>query len=351
MDGNVESWSSLSIKRTDDIDTLIIDFNEDPKVTASKTQLFLQTMRRVNIHPPFKLGGILSSDSENLELSSFIEEHNVMASGNKTLLQPESLKRLQMLGFHRAIIKTSKDKIAACIMTLDIGVRYITKDQKIEDSRIGCTTFLVVHPNLRGVGLAMAAIKEAIGIGVQFNVHTGYHMISEFKGINHIPVPSWQYNILEKFDVTFKRIEGDDIRSSRCMFLEFVKGMRFNFNPNEEEWERWMKCFESFIVMKNDVCVGIVILHVIDMIHQEIKGITKIGWPMIIVGDVQEGIRTCNNVCLQSKIEYILFHEIGCLTEEELLKSGSKRTNNTKYLDFYNVGVDAKAYEICLPLI
>jgi hypothetical protein len=236
-------------------------------------------------------------------------------------------------------------------MTLDIGVRYITKDQKIEDSRIGCTTFLVVHPNLRGVGLGMVAIKQAIGIGVQFQVHTGYHMISEFKGVNHIRVPSWQYNVSSKFDVTFKLIKGDDIQSSRCVFLNFVEGMRFHFNPNEEEWRCWIECFESYMIMKNDICVGIVILHVVETIHQEIRGITRIGWPMIIVGNVQEGIHACNNICLQSKIEYILFHEIGYVTEEELLKSGSKRTLNTKYLDFYNVGIDAKGCEICLPLI
>jgi hypothetical protein len=279
-----------------------------------------------------------------------------MTSGNKTIISSRRLRDLQFLGFHRSIIRNSKNQIVSFIMTLDIGVIYITKDNRREDSRIGCTTFLVVHSSLRNVGLAMVSIKEAINIGIEFGVFIGYHTITEFKSANCILIPVWQLDAIKSFDMDgiyskpIKSIE--DIQNSRSIYLSFVQNKRFYFNPNEEEWIRWMKCFEGHLILDHkDEVIGIIILHMIGIIHKDTQSLIKIGWPMIIVGDTLKCIQICNNIYRNAKITYILFHEIGNITSEDLSQVGAKKTNSIKYLDFYNVGVNADRTNICLPLL
>ena len=352
----MESWNSLSIKRSDEIDKLIVEEKDSVEVVAEKTKKFLASMQ-------FEVDGDIEP------LSKFICEQNKF-QGSKTLLSATEIKTLSNLGFIRVVLR-SKDAsknspIFGCILSAPISVFY-----KDEIKQIGCTSFLVVHQNFRTVGLAMALIKETIKVGVDIKIFGGYHLIKEFKSKNAIECRRWMIpvNIVKcrkygycdsSYQSRFKKDQGmfpehsmirivrieEDVVSLE-FFRKLTQDKKFRFAPNLEEWQRWIKYstiasdFQNFLI---------IYIHLrIEMNVDQSERL--ICWPLLIAGNSELALKWLFQKSKKDKCFVILLHEIGDIKRSVLEKIGARDSGSSVYLDFYNVGVTCTPTEICLPLI
>lgn len=355
-----EFWSSVSIKRSNDVDSLLVDPKPEiiPKIVKQKSEKFLAVLSKEKISP-FSI----IPESENIKLSEFISIHNDFGR-SKTHLPVDQLKRFTLLGFYRALLKSSHEDLVGCILTKDIYVEYLLPD-KTEKTRIGCSSFLALNKSFRNVGLAGAIISLAIEIGVDNDVHAGYHLIKQPKGLNAVPIRRWYIPIdIEecrrllyvgsKYQSKRKDSKGkfikcerdNDMIASLSKYIKFTNGKKMKFVPDIEEWKKW--CDNMNVYYSEDsVCI-------FDFLTVSNNGETKtqiIIWILLLVGNVKNMLKYLSKIAEKKGCLLVFVYAIGDVTKEILEEINAVDSKDDSYLDFYNVGISAKPNEIYLPCI
>jgi hypothetical protein len=355
-----EFWSSVSIKRSNDVDSLLVDPKPEPitKIVKQKSEKFLTTMSKEKVSP-FSI----IPENENIKLSEFISAHNDFGR-SKTHLPVDQIKRFTQLGFWRALLKSSHGDLVGCILTKDIHVEYLLPD-KIEKTRIGCSSFLALNKSFRNIGLASAVISLAIEIGADGNVHAGYHLIKQPKGLNAVPIRRWYIPIdIEecrrllyvglKYKSKRKDSKGkilkcekdNDMMVSLSKYNEIIQGKKMKFVPDFEEWKKW--CTNMSVYFSEDaVCIC-------DFLTISNNGEDKtriIVWILLLVGNVKNMLKYLSKVAEKKGCLLVFTHAVGDVTSEILQELNAVDTRDDSYLDFYNVGISAKPNEIYLPCI
>lgn len=408
-----ESWSSLpTLQEITDDERLIIDDNCSPEIEAPLTKRLLAKANIIHyctcdpdvVVPRLKQGKMVEVTDE--QVSKFICTHNLMRGGNITRLNPEGVAAFFKAAVHRAVITTENGLLIGVIFTRDMNLTHIKQSDeelKIEQVRTGCTTFMVVHKSFRGLGMAMALIKQAILIGVDIDagpnhtVQSGYHLIDRSVGLNAVKLNMWfrpinikatleskhpipkanqvkdpvkRIKILERlyqpYDLPQYRIQS--AADGPEAFIGFLKNMdlyktrggkgTFCWTPSRELLTRFTKAFDALTVIEiGRGIIGCFAMYTIDfLITPESDPIpVKAAWLMFLkAANKEDSITVLKNAIEYArylKLPYMLMHEVGDLTDEVLTEVKAINSKSHNMLDYFNIGISPDVKQIHIPLL
>ena len=313
--------------------------------------------------------------SQYQEVSAFIEQHNCMSTGNTTLLPTTELERyLNMENISVLMRGNNQNKLMGTILSLVLPI-------KIEKKIIthGCTTFLNVHPAIRGFGMCMALIRGLAGFGYKKKVYCDYHMVAFKLGDNSVKLNSWYrpINLNRCKDLGFLYHGCNDSRSSiknrlkytndlrgsmnfvkvgndedqYKYYLETVKNKKFVFYPDIDLWKKWITSFPTYIIYNNSAKVGIVSLNTTYCVIESTGGTGKVCFPIICNGDMEYVLPVLNHIARIEKYDVVYFHQHGDVTQSALESINAIKTDTTLWFSLYNNSIDLDSSDIYAPLL
>lgn len=418
-----DSWRNVPVLRAFNSDEkLLVDDNFTPEIEGEVTRRLLENAIIFH-HCPCDPNNIVTTNTTHCaminapnfeQISTFICEHNLMRGGNITRMSPKGVENFMQSGFHRADILSNNGLILGVIFTKSTHVKYISYISDISQSPseivefdTGCTTFMVVHKSFRGMGMAMALIKQAIKIGIPHNVKSGYHLIDREIGVNCLelnmwfrpidvqrtldtnhPIPTPKNLILNRKDklkwlneIYRPYIESDfagyEIRNATDdpeIVASFLRREDFNFEkdansqalwwtPSKDEVSRMCKTFHTRYMVERankDRIVGCFVLYEMEIQIDPLKksssdSLTCAGWSSFFRFESPEllliGLKYMVEYARQLGLPYLLFHEVGSLNEGVLKTIKAIKSQGKNILGYYNVGVWPDSSRISLPLL
>ena len=321
-------------------------------------------------------------ESEYQEVSSFYQKYNDMSTGNTTLLPVKELKRYLAIENISILMRSSNGMLVGTIICLMLPVKN-KNDISEEVIMHGCTTFLAVHPALRGLGLCMALIRGLIEYGYEDGYYCDYHMVAFKIGTNSIPINSWYrpINLNRAKELGFLYDGHKDPRNStkvRLKYrtklpnnhryvqvspdnknintsLEYYKGLvqnrNFAFWPDEPLWALWVKSFPTYLIYKGDNEVGIISINTVYCVIKSREETGKIVFPIICEGNMGSVMLVLCNISYKLKYDVIYFHQHGDVTEKALESINSIKTTTKLWFSLYNNRIKIQPEDIHLPLL
>ena len=383
-DSQSKYWSDMYISN-DTKDTNETNQTDDTNETNTK-DFIISTDPPVNydsnvnviVHHGIKL-------SEYEEVSDFIRKYNKMSSGNTTLLPVEELERYLSIPNISVLLRSSKGLLIGTIICLLLPIK--NKSQGLEKVIThGCTTFLTVHPSVRGMGLCMALIRGLINYGYEMGVYCDYHMVSFQIGDNSFPLNSWfrPINLSRAKELGFLYPGYDDPRSVRtnrlkyrtklppdysyvqiteenknlkasldyyCSLVDKDKDKMFSFYPDSEIWSKWVQAFPSYQIYNKKKLVGVVSLNTVFCTIDATNETGRALFPIVCIGDMKTVMPTLCNIAATTNHDIIYFHEQGDVTEEALSRTNTIMTTTKPWFSLYNNNIRINPSNLYVPLL
>ena len=341
----------------------------------------------VSTDPPTKYDGnkkiTLSYDideSEYDEICSFYEKYNRMSTGNTTLLPISELTRYMSYDNISVVMRSqNNNKLMGVIISIVLPIKN-TNERGSELITHGCTTFLNVHPAVRGHGMCMALIRGLIERGYEKGIYCDYHTVHFKIGDNSIPLNCYYrpINLKRSIELGFLYPDCNDIRkntlnrlrystnlptgcsyvrvddnitSSLEYYRESVKDKKFAFYPDESLWKQWIEGFPTYIIYHNNVEVGIVSLNTLYCVISSTGNEGRIATSVICNGKMKLVLPTLIHITNQSGYDVFYFHQYGDVTANDLESIHCIKTDHTMWFSLYNNKIKIEPSDLSVPLL
>lgn len=364
---NIESWSDLPIasyQGNETHDSVLEYVDDDPPLVRLKESSYklLECCTFEYYYTEIQS----QTEFDPARIKEFIANHNVMRGGNCTLMSnPEEFLAA---GYHIVVLKSSDGQIIGTIFS---------RAHRIANITAGCTTFLVVHKNLRGMKIAMMLIKTMINFGLGSGIKAGYHIIDRIKSSCALslkvflrPIDVYAtlrtrhqipHDIMRTQQVAeYYDRDPDNIICDHSTFSDFLSLTNDHLNeiiwtPTQDELRSLSKnsSFHLRVVLSSDANpIGVFMLYVLEV---SIAGeIVKCGWLMFMkaLKDHRvEALEQIINYCKKLDLPYLLMHEIGDLSQDVLEEVLAYDTQTHDVLDWYNLHAPTELSQIHIPLL
>jgi hypothetical protein len=314
------------------------------------------------------------------EVSAFYQKYNRMCTGNTTLVPESELKRYLALDNSSVLMRSPNGKLMGTIISLVLPIK--NKSETAEEVILhGCTTFLAVHPAVRGHGLCMGLIRELINYGYEDGIYCDYHMVAFKIGNNSIPINSWfrpiklsrsdelgfmypgsndprsktknrlKYRCKLPLNHRIEMVESDNLSLSLTYYKDKVKNYKFVFWPDIEIWEKWVKSFPTYLIYNGENVVGITTVNTVYCVIETTGETGKILFPIICEGDMKSVMPCLCYIGLDLDYDLLYFYEHGSITPDALNKINAVKTSTKLWFSLYNNCIKIKPSDLHSPML
>lgn len=357
------SWSEMFISTPDvNQDGFIISYDEPVKYEGNK-KIILEY-----------------SISDLDEICDFYRAYNTMSTGNITLLPRSELELYLSYDNVTVLMRSEKGKLMGMIISIILPI-FCSNNHEKKIINHGCTTFLVVHPSIRGHGICMALIRGLIQKGYEKGLYCDYHTISFKLGDNSIPIKSYYrpidlnksielgflfpdcnnirlktknrllYNNKLKNGYSYIKVNEDNLEKSLQYYQESVKDKKFAFWPDETLWKKWVEGFPTYLIYYNDIISGIVSINTIYCIISATNKEGRVASPVICNGYMDIILNVLPNIVSQEGFDVLYFHAYGDSDHLVLEKHHYVKTDHSVWFSLYNNCIKLDSKDISVPFL
>lgn len=309
------------------------------------------------------------------EISNFYEQYNTMSTGNLTLLPKSQLETY--LSYDNVVV-LMRNEVNNKLIGMVLSILLPIKNCENENEEIithGCTTFLILHPCIRNLGICKILTQELIIKGYEKSFYCDYHTTSFNLG-NGIPIECWYRPIdLERsielgflysdcFDIRKKTknkiiyttklpkdysyIKVTETDKSLEFYRNTTKNKKFVFWPDEELWNKWINNFPTYLIYCKNDPIGIVSINTINCIMTTKKK-GKIAHPIICNGNINEILKVLPNIVKDYDVLY--FHAYGDTNVSILNTNNYIKTDHKVCFSLHNNKIMLKSSDISVPFL
>jgi hypothetical protein len=237
---------------------------------------------------------------------------------------------------------------------------------KEESIFFACTSFLILDNKYRGKGYGMSLIQESPKVLNEFGILGAYFVNNVPRGKNSIKIYSWiypfnfskirkcgfQYPIGYEhafqacYDDTIEQIT-DDIKGYE-FYHNYMKNKIFYFSPSTDYWNKWINCFDTYLVYKDNEIIGLFSFAHDKLYHPSCNDYINKYNLLLCIGKQPETINASITVA-RKKSDIMTMSETGDITIN-LLKSIFAQGLNTSHLNFYNTNLELTAADFYAPI-
>lgn len=317
------------------------------------------------------------------ELSNFYRYNFRIGKSNNSIFVPES-DLTNILNMKGEVITIYKDNIlVGSIISYEIPVAINKKinipnvitnfdniKNKHDDVIFGCTTGLILQKKFRGTGLGIILIQESLQRMYETGIKAAYFINNVSRCSNSIPIINWYYPLnldkLDKCHYLYPRefrnrfsVEGsnmsmivnsDNAIMAHDFYTRYVKEKLFYFSPSIEYYQKWIKRFETYVVLENSRITGLFTFNHVSIWYPSLNAVLEIGYLITCIGEDIDF--TIEQVLLQGKnsFDLIIFHELGDIKSKNLEKIFAQR-NFKSYINFFNTPVQLSHADFYAPVL
>jgi hypothetical protein len=332
------------------------------------------------------------------EIIGYLSQENQMFSGNYTLLKNEDIDKFTKLDMIGVLMRGGqKNTLLGTIFSIPFPIKCHFKNKnenKNENTEIlvhGCTSFLNVHSKLRGHGMAKLLIGKLLQVGYERNIYCGYQITSFAASPTSIKINMWYrpLNMLRSLELGFvfphfneighfhenrikyacrkpkgfniNQITQSTILKAYNFYVniqnnESITNKRFIYWPNEEEFIKWTKIFETTYLVTNKENKDIVGLFTYKPFYCRMSDThieARLCLPLLVVCKGHY-----NSITLQSLIymasqqcyDVLYCYQLGDLNRDCLTENSCISTTNPSWFTLYNNYMKLQPEEISVPL-
>ncbi len=394
---NSTHWSKMFI--SDGLDGTDFIISKDSPVEFDNSKMNLKISEGIQ-------------ESEYEEVSDFVRKYNKMSSGNTTLLPISELKRYLSVDNLTVLMRSSKGKLIGTIICLLLPIKCKkgsegsggsegsnSTNQPIGPTNQpilihGCTTFLTVHPSIRGMGLCMALIKSLIGYGYKKKIYSDYHMVSFKIGNNSFEIKSsyrpinlkrsnelgflypgytditnrmtrLKYRTKLSPEYSYYKINtnNNNLDQSLIYYQSLINpdsSKMFSFYPDSRMWKQWVEAFDTYVICRKKIPIGVVSINTIYCLvgnenrngnKENKKNEGKVMFPIVCIGDMKVVMPTLCNIAKETDHDIIYFHQHGDVTQDSLDRINCIQTGTNPWFSLYNNRIKITPTNLYVPLM
>lgn len=334
------------------------------------------------------------SETEIAELSDFYNKNfRVGKSNNTNIVSEEELYKYLSLSSEMLTIRKDS-KLLGCMISIyiptHVNIQYkqsqVCQCEKFDEmcsdnsTVFGCASFLILDESYKGKGLGMALIQESLqsfyeqgGLGAYFvntvsrcdnsiKFQTWYFPFS-FSKLNrckyNYPKDYTQYFIQKLEDIKkenleirkvkeeIRNVKAENVRAAYDFYILQGKDKKFFFIPSFEYWHKWISCFPTYIVLKNNAIIGLFCFRD-SAIKYYNKNEIKVGLTLLCIGEQPYTLK-CTLLKASELYDIINFYELADLNKA-LLSSILAQKGQIRYINFYNTRLNLQASEFYAPI-
>lgn len=336
----------------------------------------------ISMDPPVKYDKertiVFTNITDNSEVTQFYRKYNRMATGNITLLHEEDLKRFLDLDCTTVLMRSIKKNLIGSVISVPLPIKCNTSSSNSNIIIHGCTTFLCLHPSLRGHGMCMALIRRLTEIGYENKQYCGYHLTMFPIAKNSVSLSSWyrplnlhrakELGFTIPLDISSRRaklryhtklppnhnyvlVPSGDCRNGYEYYINSIKDKKFAFYPDLELWTKWVQSFPTYLIYNEENIVGIVSINTINCIIETTGLEGKILFPIICNGDMESVLPVLNHIGAVQGYDVVYFHQHGNVTNKSLESINALKVAEPIWFSLYNNRMSLDASDIYVPLL
>lgn len=319
--------------------------------------------------------------SEYEEISEFYRQYNKMATGNTTLLPVPELRRYLSFDNTCVVMRSeSGNKLMGVIISIELPIRNI-ENNRTEIITHGCTTFLNVHPIIRGHGMGMILIRGLIWKGFEKKIYCDYHTVHFQIGDNSVELDCYYRPINLKRCVElgflfpdcynqnavtrvrlryrtklppnhrYEKIINNNLNEALEYYRESIKDKKFAFYPDNDLWKKWVVGFPTYLIYKNNKIEGIVSLNVVHCVITGTGKEGKIVTPVICNGNMGSVLPVLVHISEVLKYDVLYFHQYGDVGAKDLESINCVKNTHTTWFSLYNNQITLDVSDLSVPLL
>ena len=319
-------------------------------------------------------------ESEYEEISEFYRKYNKMATGNITLLPVSELKRYLSFDNTCVVMRSENNKLMGVIISLEFPIKNSENDHS-EIIKHGCTTFMNIHPAVRGHGMCMGLIRGLIAKGFENKIYCDYHTVHFKIGDNSISLNCYyrplnlqrsvelgflfpdcynsntkkrtrlRYRTKLPINHTYIKVTSDNIDSSLEYYLLSIEGKKLSFYPDKKLWEKWVEGFPTYLIYKNEIIVGIASINTIFCVITYTGMEGRIVTPVICNGDMKSVLPVLIHITDSLKYDVLYFNEYGDVTTKSLESINCVKNTHNMWFSLYNNQIKFDISHLSVPLL
>lgn len=330
------------------------------------------------------------------EFLKFVNRHNNMESRGSGITERMTSERFQ------SFIEIKNDCCLFLARSKEnnriMGCMIVIVCNQVHDSnqslRFAVTTFLCVHKKLRGHGVNMLLIRNALKLAHSLNVSCSYYLVDNPFSKSAIKLKQWLRPIhlksAEQHGFSFTKYHKPSDRNTRRTQLAYAIHLDDNinwaqlstkkeiqeslpalrkildsksnsnsltWNPSKKEWLQWCKAFPTLIVTIGDDVLGFVSIECKEIFIPKTGNIGLVGFiPYFITARA-----SCSSSVYQCALQYasqhnrdvVLCYATGDLTFSILERNRANSTTGDTYVDFYNYALKPNVgkEQLFIPLL
>lgn len=301
----------------------------------------------------------------NEEISEFYKLNNISPIGSNTLFDTSTQLAFTTAGAHFIVTRDdSTSQIKGCIVVLPLSV-------EIDKSTfsVGNITYLCVSRHHRKEGLARELFSRIGNLANSLNIPLGYstglatymttarsvEIRSWYRPLRHriaaelgYEFPSYRnssdrsdyrtsiaYNCNLPANLIVKRVESPTNSSiARDFYCNITDKCRIRYMPTNEEWERWIKAFPTYLVFESEQIIGLFMVNLFTARVNNGK-IGKFALLLLVVGQILSTLKAALYITHQLGNSVVYGYEVGGITEEEVKEIKGLRTRLPIHLSFH----------------
>lgn len=320
-------------------------------------------------------------DNDYDDISEFYRKYNKMSTGNTTLLPVSELKRYLLFDNTCVVMRSEVgNKLVGAIISLELPIRN-SNGETSEIITHGCTTFLNIHPAIRGFGMGMILIRGLIWKGFEKQIFCDYHTVHFKIGDNSIPLNCYYrpinltrsaslgflypdcYNTKAATRVrlryrttlpdhhSYVKITKSNIKSSLQYYYSTVENKKLAFYPDTDLWSKWIEAFPTYLVYNGDDIEGIVSLNTIYCVIAATGLEGRIATPVICNGNMRSVLPVLVHISDTLKYDLLYFHQYGDVTSKYLESINCVKNPHTMWFSLYNNQINFNVSDLSVPLL
>lgn len=383
-------WKDMYIMREESEDKIISSSVTD-NTLSERDSIIISTSEPIglecdNIKTNIEL--INEKDIRVNQIIEFINKNNKMDTGNITLISSELLKKIFNMGSYVMIMTDMKNMtVLGTILSIPLSIKVINNCQRSDNENNynivthGCTTFLCMDKRLRGLGLGMKLIRSMTKLGYKNNIYCGYHITSEKRSNNDIPIKCWyrpikldrarqagfkfatytkqgdRNNNRDKIayttklpkDVSVIKADSNNLNEIYEYYIKETSNKKLSYYPDIKQWQCWIESFDTYVVKNFNDIVGVFTLSTMSSLITQTNNTIELSTIILSCGDPHH---TLKGALYISRDKDLLYGYKNMHFNDQNIKDINAVTTKIQlWLSFYNNKIEINSYDICLPLL
>ena len=231
-----------------------------------------------------------------------------------------------------------------------------------------CASFLIVDDKYRGKGYGMSLIQESLLVNHEIGGLAAFFINNVSRCDNSIPLYTWYYplnfhkldacnfvypkNYKHCFQITYdkeiKKVDGNNIELTYKFYMNYLKNKTFYFSPSLEYWKKWITCFPTYLIFKENQIIGLFSYNSILLKFPSCRDYMNQGILLTCIGK-QPDVLNASISQARSMFDNLNIFEIGDINMS-LLKSVFAQGSSKGYINFYNTRLKIKAEDFYTPI-